>query len=261
LIGYVAFVSTPENSLLIMIRTTVICAVWHMDENREHLLREHVENIAKQTLRVNSTYVFDNGDSPPKWLQANKIVSSTPLTIYEAWNLALATTVTPLVMNLNLDDRLCFDAIELLEGTVERENAFFVGGDWKICYSQEETNRVAGSYSAFDVPFVEQWPPVRGTNTRLGSGTSNRGTFGPATMWSMNCHLRIPRYPYRTTDGSKIFAVADTLWWTLLIKNLGVKSVRIPKIIGNYFSHPNSQLEFRHANELQSVRSKSISLI
>jgi hypothetical protein len=244
-----------------MIRTTIICAVWHKDENRERILCEHAENVAKQTLKVNSIYVFDNSDSPPKWLEANKIVSSASLTIYEAWNLALAATVTPFVMNLNLDDRLCLDAIELLEGTAEKENAFLVGGDWKICYSQEETNRVASSYSAFDVPFVEQWPPVRGTNTRLGSGTGNRGTFGPATMWSMNCHLRFPRYPYRTTDGSKIFAVADTLWWTFLNNNLRVKSVRIPKIIGNYFSHPNSQLEFRHADELHSLRGKSISPI
>jgi hypothetical protein len=244
-----------------MIKTTIICAVWHRDENRERLLYEHAENIANQTLKVNSIYVFDNGDSPPKWLEANKIISSERLTIYEAWNLALAATVTPFVMNLNLDDRLCLDTIELLEGTAEKESAFLLGGDWKICYSQEETNRITRSYSAFDLPFIEQWPPVPGTNTRLGSGTGNRGTLGPATMWSMNCHLRVPRYPYRTMDGTRIFAAADALWWTFLTSNLRVKSVRIPKIIGNYFSHPNSQLEFRHANERRKLDWKSISPI
>ena len=243
------------------INTTIICAIWHQDSKKETLLDEHAKNISKLTNKVSPIYVFENGDVPPKWLEGHKITSSLPLTIYEAWNLALAATRTRYVMNLNLDDRLYFDAVGLLEETAQKENAALIGGDWKVCYSQRETNCLRDCYPASDLPFVPGWPPRAGTNTRLGSGTGHRNSFGPATMWSMECHLKSPRYPYRTTDGQKILSVADAVWWSYLHHQLGLKLVRIPKIIGNYFSHPDSQAEFRSANEIEQIASKQISLI
>ena len=96
-------------------RTCVICAVWHGDPERQALLRGHVENLARQTVPVEPIYVFDNGDEPPDWLNARAISVKEPLTIYQAWNVALSLVSTPLAMNLNLDDRLAPDAVEMLE--------------------------------------------------------------------------------------------------------------------------------------------------
>lgn len=161
---------------------TVFCAVWHGDAARRSLVRAHRENLRRQSVPVDVVYVFDGGDTAPEGLEAGIVSTSEPLSIYQAWNLALAAVKTPLVMNLNLDDRLAPDAVEKLIAHLEASGAALVGGDWRICYSQDMTDAVTPCLPADDVPFSLQCPPARQTPRRLGSGTGERLTMGPATL-------------------------------------------------------------------------------
>jgi hypothetical protein len=77
----------------------------------------------------------------------------------------------------------------------------------------------------------------------------NRGTFGPATIWRMEAHLAMPRFPWRLLDGSLIKAAGDLVWWDTLIANPKLRTLRIPVVIGNYNSHPGDQAEFRIPDE------------
>jgi len=242
-------------------KTTVICAVWSQDPKRHTLLAQHQENLLKQTRATHMVYVFDQADQPPDFLQGTKIVCSSQLSIYEAWNIALSACRTEYVMNLNLDDRLNIDAVELFEESIESLGADLIGGDWKICYSQETTNAVTNCYGAEALPFVNEWPPVEGTKTRLGSSVSERGTYGPATMWRLDAHISMPRYPYRTSNGELIQGISDAIWWGLLENNFAKKLVKLPIIVGNYYSHPSEQAEFRNLNEWDLVNKSNISLI
>jgi hypothetical protein len=243
-------------------RTTVICAVWHKDPEREQLLKTHSENVLGQSAPVDLIYVFDGNDRPPDWLAGRKVVAHDALTIYQAWNLALALVETPLVMNLNLDDRLAPDAVARLEMAIIQSGAATVGGDWKICYSQHATDSVTPCYPAETLPFVENWPPAAGTQTRLGSGTGNRATLGPATMWRMDAHIGAPRYPWRLSDGSMLKVAGDAAWWTVIEQHLKKKTVRLPWVIGNYHSHPSTQAEFRSStDELPILRQQGVSLL
>jgi FkbM family methyltransferase len=241
-------------------RTSVICAVWHGDPDRHELLRGHVENLAHQTAQVEPIYVFDNGDVPPSWLEARAVAVKEPLTIYQAWNVALSLVSTPLVMNLNLDDRLAPDAVQILEMELWKNGAVAAGGDWRVCYSQNETDAVTSCHPASDVPFIPDWPPLPGTRTRLGSGTGERGTYGPATLWRMEAHLGAPRYPWRFQDGSLVKTSADLAWWRLLQTNPNFRIVALPLIIGNYHSHPESQAEFRVPDERPLMIDPGLSL-
>jgi hypothetical protein len=242
-------------------RTSVICAVWHGDANRHRLLEGHAENLSKQTVPVEPVYVFDGRDEPPAAIPGRKVVAHDNLSIYQAWNVALAMVETPFVMNLNLDDRLAPNAVELLEGILLRENAALVGGEWKICYSQQETDAVTPCFPADELPFVREWPPQPGTRTRLGSGTGERGTLGPATLWRMDTHIGVPRYPWRFPDGSLIKVIGDSCWWTLVTQHLKKKAVRMADVIGNYHSHPGEQAEFRGpSNETALMNSLGVSL-
>lgn len=236
-------------------RTTVICAVWHRDANRHRLLEGHAANLARQTVPVEPIYIFDGGDPPPETLPGRKVVAHEGLTIYQAWNLGLALAGTPFVMNLNLDDRLAPNAVELLEMVLLRESAVLVGGEWKICYSQEETDAVEPAFPAERLPFFNAWPPPKGTPTRLGSGTGERGTLGPATLWRLDTHIGAPRYPWRLPDGSLIKVIADSCWWTIITQHLKKKVVRIADVIGNYHSHPGEQAEFRGPPDEAAVMS------
>lgn len=242
-------------------RTSVVCAVWHGDADRHRLIEGHAENLRKQTVPVEPVYVFDGRDEPPADIAGHKVVAHENLSIYQAWNVGLAMVGTPFVMNLNLDDRLAPDAVELLEGTLMRENAALVGGEWKICYSQQETDAVEPCYPADQLPFAQEWPPKSGTRTRLGSGTGERGTLGPATMWRMDSHIGVPRYPWRFPDGSLVKVIGDSCWWTLVTQHLKKKAVRIADVIGNYYSHPNEQAEFRGpSNETALMNALGVSL-
>jgi hypothetical protein len=242
-------------------RTSVICAVWHGDADRMRLIEGHADNLARQTVPVEPVYIFDGSDEPPAGIRGRKVVAHENLSIYQAWNVGLAMVATPFVMNLNLDDRLAPDAVEVLENTLVREDAALVGGDWKICYSQEETDAVSAVFPAEQLPFVSAWPPPTGTRTRLGSGTAERGTLGPATMWRVDSHIGAPRYPWRFPDGTIVKVIGDTCWWTLVTQHLKKKAVRIADVIGNYHSHPNEQAEFRGpSNEIALMNALGVNL-
>lgn len=232
--------------------TSVICAVWHQDPDRLRLLQGHQANLAAQTIPVEPIYVFDGNDHPPADLTGTVLVSREPLTIYQAWNLALIQVKTPYVINLNLDDRLSWDAIAQLE-SVMQQGADLVGGEWKLCYSQPDTDAVEHCQPADNLPFVETWPPRAGTITRLGSGTGNRGTLGPATMWSMALHGEFPRYPWKFADNSLIRTIGDSIWWRIL-KMAEKTIIRHPYIIGHYHSHPHLQAEFRNPADAEEQK-------
>lgn len=226
-------------------KTTVFCAVWHKDPNRAELLRGHSRTLDAQTYPIERIYVFDGNDTPPADLPGRALVLREPADIYEAWNLAIAAARTPYVMNLNLDDRLAPDAVERLECTLENEGAALVGGDWRICYDQASTDATTKCVEATELPYEPAWPPKPGSSTRLGSGTGERGTMGPATLWRTEAHRFFPRYPHRFGDGTSIRTIGDAVWWMLLDKVANQKLTRLAAIVGNYHSHPGEQAEFR----------------
>ena len=231
---------------------TVFCAVWHGDAARAELILAHRDNLRRQSVPVEVIYVFDGGDAAPPGLEAHNITSSSPLTIYQAWNLALAAVKTPLVMNLNLDDRLAPDAVEKLAAHLEASGAALAGGDWRICYSQADTDAVTPCLPAGAVPFSLACPPAVESPRRLGSGTGERLTFGPATLWRMRVHNQVPRYPWRLADGTLIKSVADGAFWSIL-SHLGLKLSRLPMVIGNYHFHPGTQAEYRVKESLADM--------
>jgi len=221
---------------------TVICAVWSGDPKRRELLEGHAKNLDAQTLAHERIYVFDAADTPPLALPGTAITASKPLSIYAAWNLALALVQTRLVLNLNLDDRLAPDGLEQLCAGA-RGGADLVCGDWRICYSQAETDAVLPCCPTSEVPYVRGWPLPRGTISRLGSA-SERDTFGPACLWRMSLHRELPRYPWRFDDRTPVLSCGDWLFWRELQKRK--KQIhRLQTVIGNYHSHPRDQAEFR----------------
>lgn len=229
-------------------RTSVICAVWNQDRERHALLRGHMANLAAQTLPVQPIYVFDGGDPPPEWLAGTLIVAPQPLTIYQAWNVALQVARSEYVMNLNLDDRLAPDAVELLESSARANKLALVGGDWAIRYSQPATDEVVAAYPAGRLAYEPAWPPRVGAELRLGSGSGERGTLGPATLWRRDLHQRTP-LPHQFGSGQPIRVVGDMVWWNLVCSRLGERHLRLPLVIGNYHSHPAEQAEFRAGDE------------
>jgi hypothetical protein len=243
----------------VAVRTTVICAVWHRDSRRYGLAREHLANLRAQTRPVGALYVLDRGDVLPRCaLDAGIITAERPLALYEAWNLALAAVVTPYVLNLNLDDRLCVDAIATLEAALDA-GADLAGGDWRICYTRSAVNAPGRCAPADTLPFVRGWPPQPGSITRLGSGAGERGTFGPACIWRMALHQELGPYPWQFADGTPIRTIADMLWWRQL-KVRGKRCVRLPTIVGSYHSHPGEQAEFRHPAHLEVQHYRRVGL-
>ena len=250
-----------RRALARLARTSVICAVWHGDQDRRALLSGHAANLAAQSVPVDPVYVFDAADSPPAEVAGRHVVVHEALSIYQAWNVALALVASPFVMNLNLDDRLAPDAVERLETALLSEDAALAAGDWQVCYSQQETDAVQRCFPAEQLPYVKDWPPRRGTRTRLG--TDMRATLGPATLWRMDAHIGAPRYPWRLADGSSLRVAGDVAWWQLLSRHLQKKVVRLPQIIGNYHSHPGGQAEFRGGDraELELMETLGINLL
>ena len=242
-------------------KTTVICAVWHKDEQRKELVEQHFDNLRSQSVPVEVVYVFDNRDLPPKAVEKSSVVVGAPLTIYEAWNVALSMVRTPYVANLNLDDRFCLDAIELLENSIEALSGDFVGGDWRVLFDQASVNSVGKCDHTSALPFKPEWPPDPGVPVRLGSGTGERGTYGPATLWKMDCHASFPRYPYRMDDNYLIKSAGDAIWWDLLIRYGKKKALRVDSLIGHYLSNPAHQAEFRVKDELTVLGQRKLSML
>jgi hypothetical protein len=237
----------------------VFCAVWSGDPDRHALLRGHIETMSRQSVPVNLVYVFDDGDEPPPWIVGTAVVSTEPLTIYQAWNVGVQHADTEYVMNLNLDDRLAPDAVETLQDFADANHAGLVGGDWHVRYSQADTDDVKETFRASVLAFDPAWPPAVGSSVRLGSGTGERGTYGPATLWRRELHQQAP-YPWQFASGRPIRIVGDLAWWTILQRHLGVPLVRVPLVIGNYHSHPAGQAEFRSEDEHHLLSAEGVQM-
>jgi hypothetical protein len=230
---------------------TVIAAVWRHQTDKEALLRGHMANLDRQAVDHERIYVFDGDDRPPEWLRGTAISVREPLTLYQAWNVALSLVQTPFVMNLNLDDRLAVDAMGvLLEKIHSDPEIYLVGGDWKICETADETDAVDHAYPIDRLPHTACWPPAPGVTARIGSGDGlNTLSFGPACLWRMDAHLLLPRYPYRFGDGTLVKVMGDAAWWGLLRDHAHKKTERVPLVIGNYRTWPANQAEFRPGNQ------------
>ena len=235
--------------------TTVICAVYSKDPIKKDLLHGHMENLSQQTRSHNRIYVFEDGDTPPNWLDGETIVVNRALTIYEAWNAALPFVRTPFVMNLNLDDRLHRNGIESLQAAAISTDAKVVGAEWEICFSQQETDQVSECHGIADMVWNDVWPPVnKGGRQILGSGYGMRGTMGPAALWRSDIHRKISRYPYELKDGTLIRSAADAIFVQTVHKVFGKESLfRLPLVIGRYHSHPSTQAEFRFPEDPRDI--------
>jgi hypothetical protein len=245
-------------------QTSVICAVWSGDPKRGDLLRGHMANLARQTVPVEPIYVFDNNDKSPPWLKGRAISVRENLSLYQAWNVALSLARTTFVMNLNLDDRLAIDAVEQLETALAPQDAALIGGEWNITYSQKETDAIDRCYPAEFLPGVPDWENrAPGIRTRLGSGTGEQGTYGPAVMWRLDAHIGAPRYPWRFPEGTVIRSAADAAWWLVLAKHLNKRLLRLPVVIGNYHYHPKEQAQYRALpqDEIALIEQLGVSVI
>jgi hypothetical protein len=242
-------------------KITIFCAVWHQDPDRFLLLKEHEECLDRQTIEVNRVYIFDAGDTPPTWLKGDKVVSSQKLTIYEAWNFGLVNIKTPYVMNLNLDDRISPECCQLYVDALD-EGADLVGGEWEICFSQPDTDSITFEKSIESLPFYPDWPPLPGRKVRLGSGTGERGTHGPACAWKLDLHIQIPRYPHRFIDNTPVKVIGDAIWW-MILKSNKKNLVRLRNVVGKYHSHPGEQAEFRNPgdDEFKKLQTTGLRLI
>ena len=61
----------------------------------------------------------------------------------------------------------------------------------------------------------------------------------------MKLHLEFPRFPWMFGDRSLIRTIGDAVWGKLL-EGAGKKIVRLPMVVGHYYSHPGEQAEFRN---------------
>ncbi|MQQ09941.1 glycosyltransferase family 2 protein [Epibacterium sp. SM1979] len=231
---------------------TVFCAVWHKQPNKLELLRTHWENLKQQTLPVEPCYIFDNGDTPPDWLDAPWHSFSEPLTIYQAWAAGVAFAQTRYVMNLNMDDRLATDAAELMLRDLREQNAALVAGEWLVCFDHAFQSQSFASSHVAETVFISGWPPKPAENLRLGSGTGERiGTFGPATMWDLEKTKRW--YPTYFGNEAPILSRGDSIFWQYLIRS-NMKLTRLPQVIGRYYSSPDAQGEFRPHNDDENLK-------
>jgi hypothetical protein len=167
--------------------------------------------------------------------------------------MAMKHSDTDLVINLNLDDRLCPDAISRMSRYFASDHGMLVGGEWMILDRIGKTQELS-NISIHETYFDPAWPPQRfdftqlGKKLRLGSGTGERGTFGPSTMFRRHLLNEIS-YPLKFGNGDLIESIGDSLWWSLIKDRYPCGAVRIPEVIGIYHSCPSSQAEFRVTNE------------
>ena len=176
--------------------------------------------------------------------------------------MALSLVATPLAMNLNLDDRLAPDAVEMLELELLKNRAVAAGGEWKICYSQAETDRGRTLLSGPS-------PPLRaGLAAQAGHAHAPRQRDGQPR------HAR-PRH--HMADGGAYrnapLSLASARWNAAARRrrsrlvaaserdNPNFKVLAVPMVIGNYHSHPEGQAEFRHADERALLGDPGVSLM
>jgi len=231
--------------------TTVFCAVWHKDPARWMLMKEHFDCLMSQSVPPDDViYVLDGGDSLPhelEHLERFVVQIDEPLSIYEAWSLAISLADTPLVMNLNLDDRLLPNGLEKLKSALVGADQDLVGGDWLISFDSETRNRIARdsdlASSLFNKALVVNcWPPVeKPYPQKLGVGTVPNGTYGPSCLFR-RCEQFT--YPWKFENNESIKSIGDAIFWGVLKQN-GFKLGKITDLVGVYNSAPATQAEFR----------------
>jgi tetratricopeptide (TPR) repeat protein len=237
---------------------TLFCAVYHRDENRYALIEEHLENIKLQSLPVEPIYVFEAGDQPSSAAKPYAIVSPSRLSIYQAWYMAMEHSNKKLLINLNLDDRLCPDAVARMSSYFDSDDVMLVGGEWVIANQIAKSDQLR-NISIRETYFDPAWPPKTcsftrsGEKLRLGSGTGERGTYGPATMFRRSLLEELP-YPLKFGNGDLVESIADSLWWSLIKRKYPGGAIRIPEVVGIYHSDPSSQAEFRVTNEWEKLQ-------
>ncbi|AUQ52901.1 hypothetical protein PhaeoP72_00201 [Phaeobacter inhibens] len=237
---------------------TVFCAVWHKQPNKLELLRSHWANLKAQSIPVEPCYIFDNGDVAPDWLEAPWYSFDAPLTIYEAWSAATALAQTNYIMNLNMDDRLATNAVQAMVATAAATKSTLVGGEWLVSFDESHLEQEFVVEDLWKTSFVADWPPKAQADLRLGSGTAERGTYGPATLWNLK---QVGQwYPSYFGNQTPIKSIGDSIFWQMLSKN-NCKFTRIPMIVGRYYSDEDSQAEFRPHQDNDHLRTHGVSLV
>ena len=229
---------------------TVFCAVWSKDKNKDLLLRSHSLNLRNQTRSIFPLYIFDDGDVP-EYFEMPHVVCLDPLTIYEAWNLAVKLAPTEYVLNLNLDDRLFSNSVALMQDFLEASESDLVGGEWLIDFASPRHYVDDMRVDVSQTTFLPDWPPREAKNLRLGSGTNERGTFGPSTIWKKS--TTGSGYPHLFSNGEQIRSIGDALFWHSL-KQAGRKLKKMPLLVGTYHSDASNQAEFRSHHDHEYVK-------
>lgn len=239
---------------------TIFCAIYSEDPFRHSLIKDHFHNVMSLGPKVTPLYIFENNDSPDPDVFPYSIVVDKALTIYQSWALACELANTKYVMNLNLDDRLYRNSISVLLSEFNKPNVAIVGGDWLVRFGSKPSSDAStrDSRSIRTTTFAPAWPPVRsGQPLRLGSGTGERGTLGPATVWKKSLLNQI-FYPNKFGNGQLIRSIGDSAWWRLISQmELGDRA-RVPLIVGEYLSNPGAQAEFRVTDEQKVLREHGV---
>ena len=236
-------------------KSTIFCAVYSKDPSRYRLIEEHFENI----LRVNSgpqpLYVFEDNDFVPDFVKPYAVVLNKAVTIYEAWRVATHICQTKFIGNLNLDDRFTDGGFEAMESALERSNFDLVGGEWLIDikdFSETKKGELTCTFDLSNYRRIQAWPPEKRHDQILGSGISQNGSFGPATLWRSKIHDQID-YPTRFHNGQKILSMGDSCFWRKLARG-GYRIGRLPALVGVYNSDPLNQAEFRETDDRKNIR-------
>ena len=138
----------------------------------------------------------------------------------------------------------------LLDG-LRDQNATLIGGEWLIRFDHDFQTEHFSAADVKETTFKPAWPPVQTDNLRLGSGSGERGTYGPATLWDLE---KVDRwYPTYFGNREPILSIGDAIFWQCL-KQGGHKLARLPQVIGRYYSSPDAQAEFRPHNDNENLR-------
>ncbi|MFP3421935.1 hypothetical protein R0K19_21420, partial [Bacillus sp. SIMBA_161] len=123
----------------------------------------------------------------------------------------------------------------LLRG-LQSQNAALIGGEWVIRFDHDFQTETFVATDFKSTRFDPIWPPIplsKGASLRLGSGTGERGTFGPATLWDLDKAERW--YPTYFGNRDPILSIGDRIFWERLLRGRH-RVARLPKVIGRYYS-------------------------
>lgn len=204
-------------------RITAICAVPSGLAERDLLLRGHSENLRHQTIPIEPFYVFDSGAEIPSWLEGRAVTCGAALTSYQAFNVALFMTATPLAMTTDIAARLAPDAAEILERERSAANAIAAYGDWRLSANQAEADDIVPCFPSGQLP----------EHARLVAGNGPYDCLGPSVLWRMDAHLNAPRYPWRLREGTLLREAGEGAWRAVLAGASREKIVHVPLVIGN----------------------------